>query len=123
MKRLWFLRFKSQTGSITAETAISICFVVLAGSILISCLGFAMQYQRLQSLAQESSRTAASLEDPTLLEKQVSDFVFEVNPEIKVKFVWKTDFVTVTLKEPTRGLLHYVKKEIEISASAPRWSG
>jgi hypothetical protein len=123
MKKLWFLRFRSQSGSVTAETAISIAFIVFAGFVLISCLGFAMQFQRLQTLAQESSRTAASLENPLLLETQIKDLLHGVNPKVSVKFDWQTQYVTVVLSEPTSGLVNILKKEIEIAASAPRWSG
>ncbi|MEY3697181.1 MAG: hypothetical protein RJA41_831, partial [Actinomycetota bacterium] len=89
----------------------------------ISALSFAMQYQRLQTLAQESSRIAASLESPQLLEVQVNDFVHEVNPNIEIVINWQTDYVTVTLFENTNGLLNFLKNKIEASASSPQWSG
>lgn len=123
MKKSWFLRLKAESGSISAETAISIGFLFFTGLALISALSFAMQYQRLQTLAQESSRIAASLESPQLLEVQVNDFVHEVNPNIEIVINWQTDYVTVTLFENTNGLLNFLKNKIEASASSPQWSG
>jgi hypothetical protein len=123
MKKMWFLRFRDSTGSITAETAISIIFLAFAGFALMSALSFAIQYQRLQTLAQEASRTAASLEDPHLLEIQIKGFLESVSPDIGVRFDWQTDYVTVTLEERAKGLLNIYREEIDVSASAPRWSG
>jgi Flp pilus assembly protein TadG len=77
MKGKWFLRLRSDSdsGSITAETAISISFLLICGFALVQVLTFAMQFQRLQTLAQESSRVAASLENPMILEKQILLFL------------------------------------------------
>lgn len=123
MNKRRFLRFQSDTGSITAETAISISFLILCGFVLAQTLTFAIQYQRLQTLAQESSRVAASLEDPAILEKNISQFLFKIDPAIKVGFSWQESQVTVILQEPTSGLISSFRKVLEASATAPRWSG
>ncbi|MCX6402556.1 MAG: hypothetical protein NT032_01220 [Actinobacteria bacterium] len=123
MKRKWFLRLRSDSGSITAETAISISFLLICGFALVQVLTFAMQFQRLQTLAQESSRVAASLENPMILEKQILLFLKNINPDIDAKFDWQKPEVTVKLREPTYGLVSGLYKYVEASASAPRWSG
>jgi hypothetical protein len=123
MNKRRFLRFKSNTGSITAETAISISFLLVCGFVLIQTLTFVIQYHRLQTLAQESSRVAASLDDPAILEKNISQFLFNINPAIKVGFNWQESQVTVILQEPTSGLISHLREVVKTSATAPRWSG
>lgn len=123
MNKRRFLRFKSNTGSITAETAISISFLLVCGFVLIQTLTFVIQYHRLQTLAQESSRVAASLDDPAILEKNISQFLFNINPAIKVGFNWQESQVTVILQEPTSGLISNLREVVKTSATAPRWSG
>ena len=123
MKDSRLLRLRSSSGSITAEAAISISFLVVCGFVLIQMFGFALQYQRLQTLAQESSRVAASLEDPLVLEKQITDFLYKIDPNIETSFDWQTSKVTVKLQEPTAGIAGVFRKYVESSATAPRWSG
>ncbi len=123
MNKRRFLRLKSDTGSITAETAISISFLIVCGFVLAQALTFAIQYQRLLTLAQESSRVAASLDDPAVLEKNISQFLFNIDPAIKVGFSWQESQVTVILQEPTSGLISSLRKILKASATAPRWSG
>jgi hypothetical protein len=82
-----------------------------------------MQFQRLQTLAQESSRVAASLENPMILEEQILLFLKNINPDIDTKFDWQKLEVTVKLREPTSGLVAGLHKFVEASASSPRWSG
>ena len=123
MKRFWFLRLRSDSGSITAETAISISFLVVCGFALVQVLTFAMQYQRLQTLAQESSRVAASLDDPHNLEQQIFEYLNNIDSDIEAKFNWSENNVEVILKEPTFGMISSLHDFVEASATAPRWSG
>ncbi len=123
MKELWSLRLRSDSGSVTAETAISISFLVVCGFALVQVLTFAMQYQRLQTLAQESSRVAASLDNPRSLEILVTDYLINIDSDIEAKFKWSDQSVEVFLKEPTTGVISAFHEFVEASASAPRWSG
>lgn len=123
MIQVWFQRLRSATGSVTAEAALSISMLVVTGFCVVQVFGFATQFQRLQTIAQESSRTAASLADPVDLEKQISEFVHAVDKNILVKIIWEEKVVSVKLIQPTFGLVRHFKDSIEVSASAPRWSG
>jgi Flp pilus assembly protein TadG len=113
---------KSERGSITAETAISIAFIIFAIFIAVNILLFAMQYQRLLSLAQESSRAAASMADPRLLENQISDFISSIDSDIAIDFQWETEQIKITLTEPTGGFVHLLHRHLSVDAKAPRWS-
>jgi hypothetical protein len=118
-----FLRVDSDSGSITAEAAVAISIIAVFGLGLIQILTFAMQFQRLQTLAQESSRVAASLGDPALLEMELKDFLFEIDPDISMSVSWEDSQVQVTLQEPTTGVASQFSKVVEATATSPRWSG
>lgn len=118
-----FLRVDSDSGSITAEAAVAISIIAVFGLGLIQILTFAMQFQRLQTLAQESSRVAASLGDPALLEMELKDFLFEIDPDISMSVSWEDSDVQVTLQEPTTGVASQFLKVVEATATSPRWSG
>lgn len=118
-----FQRLRSQSGSVTAEAALSISMIVVAGFCMVQVFGFAFQYQRLQTLAQESSRAAASLADPIILEKEVSDLVESAGKDISLDFDWQPNLVSVKLTEPTFGVIKFFTDSLEVSATAPRWSG
>lgn len=118
-----FLRVDSDSGSITAEAAVAISIIAVFGLGLIQILTFAMQFQRLQTLAQESSRVAASLGDPALLEMELKDFLFEIDPDISMSVSWEDSQVQVTLQEPTTGVASQFLKVVEATATSPRWSG
>lgn len=127
MKNSWSLPYlnastKSERGSITAETAISIMFILVSIFIAINVLLFAMQYQRLLTLAQEGSRTAASMADPRLLEEQVTSFISNIDSEIKTEFLWESDQIKIILTEPTAGLLNLLHKKLSVEATSPRWT-
>ena len=114
--------FRNETGSVTAETAISITFLIVAVVVAINVLLFAIQYQRLLTLAQESSRAAASLSEPYLLETQIKKFISNIDSDIKVEFSWQPEKVKVTLIQPTKSLVSLLHKELEADATAPRWT-
>ncbi len=122
MIQKWFLRLQRENGSVTAETAISLAFLITAGVVLVQVLAFAMQFQRLQTLAQESSRVAASLEDPKILENEITGFIRNIDSEIKVIFDWQNSDVKVTLTQPTSGIVSQLREVVSASATAPRWN-
>lgn len=117
-----FLRLQRENGSVTAETAISLAFLIAAGVVLVQVLAFAMQFQKLQTLAQESSRVAASLEDPKILENEITGFIRNIDSEIKVIFDWQNSDVKVTLTQPTSGIVSQLREVVSASATAPRWN-
>lgn len=97
--------------------------IVVAGLFMVQALGLTVQFHRLQALAQESSRTAAALSDPLLLENEVTEFVRTLDPSILVSFQWQEDLVTVKLKQPTYGVSNFFISALSAQATAPRWSG
>ena len=117
-----FLRLRNENGSVTAETAISLAFIIVAGVVLVQVLVFAMQFQKLQALAHESSRVAASLEDPKILENQITSFIGNIDSDIHVTFDWRNSDVKVTLTQPTSGIVSQLHEVVSASATAPRWN-
>ena len=120
--RLMNPQLNKEDGSITAETAVSIMFIVVAVFAALNVLLFAIQYHRLLALAQESSRVAASMEEPQILENKITEFITNIDPDINVDFLWREDQVEVTLTEPTGPFVKLIRENLSVDASAPRWT-